>query len=191
MLPENELCIFKTDLSFRMAEELDPKVYPIGKSQNKEFTKEVLYQSIIMIEAAPFRLKERIATLNEEELELKYREGSWTIRQIVHHLADSHMNMWIRVKHILTQENPTIQPYNQNLWADSVDYKTADLNNSLMIFEGIQNRFSNLIKHLNESDFKRTYFHPEYNKQYELSEVIQLYAWHGMHHVSQIEGIFK
>lgn len=191
MLPENELCIFKTDLSFRMAEELDPKVYPIGKSQNKEFTKEVLYQSIIMIEAAPFRLKERIATLNEEELELKYREGSWTIRQIVHHLADSHMNMWIRVKHILTQENPTIQPYNQNLWADSVDYKTADLNNSLMIFEGIQNRFSNLIKHLNESDFKRTYFHPEYNKQYELSEVIQLYAWHGIHHVSQIEGIFK
>lgn len=191
MLPENELCIFKTDLSFRMAEELDPKVYPIGKSQNKEFTKEVLYQSIIMIEAAPFRLKERIASLNEEELELKYREGSWTIRQIVHHLADSHMNMWIRVKHILTQENPTIQPYNQNLWADSVDYKTADLNNSLMIFEGIQNRFSNLIKHLNESDFKRTYFHPEYNKQYELGEVIQLYAWHGIHHVSQIEGIFK
>lgn len=174
-----------------MTDELDPKVYPIGKAPNREFTKEVLYQSIIMIEAAPFRLKERIATLNEEELELKYREGSWTIRQIVNHLADSHMNMWIRVKHLLTQENPTIQPYNQNLWADSTDYKTADLNDSLMIFEGVQNRFSNLIKHLNESDFKRTYIHPEYNKQYELSEVVQLYAWHGMHHVSQIEGIFK
>jgi uncharacterized damage-inducible protein DinB len=172
-------------------EELNPKVYPIGKAQNKEFTKEVLYQSIMMIEAAPITLKQRITNLSEEELELTYREGSWTIRQLVHHLADSHMNMWIRVKHTLTSENPTIQPYNQNSWADSVDYKTADLSDSLMIFEGVQNRFSNLLKHLAETDFQRTYIHPEYNKQYALSEVVQLYAWHGMHHVAQIEGIFK
>lgn len=174
-----------------MTEELDPKVYPIGKAQNLEFTKEVLYHSILMIESAPLRLRQRVTTLNEEELELKYREGSWTVRQIVHHLADSHMNMWIRVKHTLTQDNPTIQPYSQNAWADSVDYKTAPLENSLFIFEGVQNRFSNLIKHMSESDFKRTYVHPEYNKQYTLGEVVQLYAWHGMHHVAQIEGIFK
>lgn len=174
-----------------MTEELDPKIYPIGKAQNKEFTKEILYQSILMIESAPLRLKQRIITLNEEELELKYREGSWTVRQIVHHLADSHMNMWIRVKHTLSENNPTIQPYNQNAWADSIDYASATLEDSLQIFAGIQNRFSNLIKHLNEDDFKRTYVHPEYNKQYMLSEVVQLYAWHGMHHVAQIEGIFK
>lgn len=174
-----------------MNEELNPKVYPIGKVNYVEFTKEILYRSIIMVEAAPVRLKQRIATLNEDELELTYRDGGWTIRQIVHHLADSHMNMWIRVKHMLIQDNPTIQPYNQNAWADSIDYKTAPLENSLLIFEGVQLRFSNLLKHLNESDFGRTYVHPEYNKQYTLGEVVQLYAWHGMHHTAQIEGIFK
>ncbi|MBI3520302.1 MAG: putative metal-dependent hydrolase [Bacteroidetes bacterium] len=174
-----------------MAEELDPKTYPIGKAQNLEFTKDVLYQSILMIESAPVRLRQRIATLNEEELELTYREGSWTIRQIVHHLADSHMNMWIRFKHSLTTDNPTILPYNQNVWADSADYKSAPLESSLLIFEGIQARFSNLLKHMSESDFKRTYTHPEYKKVFTLAEATQLYAWHGLHHAAQIEGIFK
>lgn len=173
-----------------MAEELDPKTYPIGKAQNHEFTKDILYQSILMIESAPVRLRQRITTLNDEELELTYREGGWTVRQIVHHVADSHMNMWIRFKHALTSENPTIQPYNQNAWADSLDYKTASLDFSLIIFEGIQQRFSNLLKHMIESDFKRTYTHPEYNKQFTLGEAVQLYAWHGMHHVAQIEGVF-
>jgi uncharacterized damage-inducible protein DinB len=174
-----------------MTEELDPKTYPIGKAQNHQFTKDVLYQSILMVESAPVRLRQRITTLNEEELELKYREGSWTVRQIVHHLADSHMNMWIRFKHALTQENPTIQPYDQNAWANSVDYKSASLESSLLIFEGVQSRFSNLLKSMSEADFKRTYTHPEYNKQFTLGEATQLYAWHGLHHVAQIEEIFK
>lgn len=174
-----------------MTENIDPKVYPIGKVNYETFTKEILYRSILMIEAAPERLKQRVISLNEEELELTYKPGSWTVRQIVHHLADSHMNMWIRVKHTLSQNNPTIQPYNQNIWADSIDYKTAHLGDSLLIFEGIQHRFSNLLKHLSEDDFKRTYIHPEYGKTFSLSEVTQLYAWHGMHHVAQIEGIFK
>lgn len=174
-----------------MTEELDPKTYPIGKAQNREFTKEVLYQSILMIESAPVRLRQRITTLNEEELELKYRDGGWTVRQIVHHVADSHMNMWIRFKHTMTQDNPTIQPYDQNAWADSADYKSAPLESSLFIFEGVQARFSNLLKTMSEADFKRTYTHPEYNKQFTLAEATQLYAWHGMHHVAQIEGIFK
>lgn len=174
-----------------MTENIDPKVYPIGKVNYETFTKEILYRSILMIEAAPERLKQRVLSLNEEELELTYKPGSWTVRQIVHHLADSHMNMWIRVKHTLSQNNPTIQPYDQNIWADSVDYKTAHLGDSLLIFEGIQHRFSNLLKHLSEDDFKRTYIHPEYGKTFSLSEVTQLYAWHGMHHVAQIEGIFK
>lgn len=174
-----------------MAEELDPKIYPIGKVNQVEFTKDILYRSIMMVEAAPVSLRQRISTLNEDELELTYRDGGWTVRQIVHHLADSHMNMWVRVKHTLTQENPTIQPYDQNIWADSVDYKSAPLESSLLVFEGIQARFSNLLKTISEADFKRTYFHPEYKKTFTLSEVTQLYAWHGMHHLAQIEGIFK
>ncbi|MES2565221.1 MAG: putative metal-dependent hydrolase [Bacteroidota bacterium] len=174
-----------------MTEELDPKIYPIGKAQNNEFSKEVLYRSIIMVEAAPVSLRKRLETIAPQDLELSYRENGWTIRQIVHHMADSHMNMWIRFKHALTSDTPTIQPYDQNAWADSKDYKTASLESSLMIFEGIQDRFSNLLKHMEEDDFKRTYFHPEYNRPYTLGEVAQLYAWHSMHHVAQIEGIFK
>jgi len=174
-----------------MTEELDPKTYPIGKAQNQEFTKEVLYRSIMMVEAAPVSLRKRLETIAPQDLELSYRENGWTVRQIVHHLADSHMNMWIRFKHALTIENPTIQPYDQNLWANSADYKSATLESSLLIFEGIQSRFSNLLKTMSESDFKRTYTHPQYNKQFTLSEATQLYAWHGMHHVGQIEGIFK
>lgn len=174
-----------------MEEVLDIKTYPIGKVNYQEFTKDVLYRSIIMIEAAPVKLRQRITTLNAEELELSYRDGGWCVRQIVHHLADSHMNMWIRFKHTLTTDNFTIQPYNQNIWAEMQDYKTASLESSLSIFEGIQHRFSELLKTMSESDFKREYIHPEYKKTFTLAEATQLYAWHGLHHVAQIESIFK
>lgn len=174
-----------------MTEELDPKIYPMGKVNQVEFTKEVLYRCIMMVEAAPISLRKRLETISEKDLELSYKEGGWSIRQIVHHMADSHMNMWIRFKLALTETNPIIKPYNQDLWADMADYKTASVESSLSIFEGVQQRFSALLKVMSETDFKRIYIHPEYNKEYTLSEATQLYAWHGMHHVSQIEGIFK
>jgi uncharacterized damage-inducible protein DinB len=174
-----------------MTEELDPKTYPMGKVNQVEFTKEVLYRCIMMVEAAPVSLRKRLETISEKDLELTYREGGWNIRQIVHHMADSHMNMWIRFKLALTETNPIIKPYNQDLWADMADYKMASIESSLSIFEGVQQRFSALLKVMTESDFKRTYTHPEYNKEFTLSEATQLYTWHGMHHVAQIEGIFK
>ena len=174
-----------------MTEELDSKIYPMGKVNQVEFTKDVLYRCIMMVEAAPISLRKRLETISEKDLELTYKEGGWTIRQIVHHVADSHINMLIRFKLALTEENPTIKPYNQDLWAAMDDYKTAPLESSLLMFEGVQQRFSALLKVMSESDFKRTYTHPEYNKQFTLAEATQLYAWHGMHHVAQIEGVFK
>jgi uncharacterized damage-inducible protein DinB len=174
-----------------MTEELDSKIYPMGKVNQVEFTKEVLYRCIMMVEAAPTSLRKRLETISEKDLELTYKEGGWSIRQIVHHVADSHINMLIRFKLALTEENPIIKPYNQDLWAAMDDYKMAPLESSLLMFEGVQQRFSALLKVMSESDFKRTYTHPEYNKQFTLSEATQLYAWHGMHHVAQIEGIFK
>ena len=174
-----------------MTEELDSKIYPMGKVNQVEFTKEVLYRCIMMVEAAPVSLRKRLETISEKDLELTYKEGGWTIRQIVHHVADSHINMLIRFKLALTEENPIIKPYNQDLWAAMADYKSAPLESSLLMFEGVQQRFSALLKTMSESDFQKTYTHPEYNKQYTLSEATQLYAWHGMHHVAQIEGIFK
>ena len=174
-----------------MTEELDSKIYPMGKVNQVEFTKEVLYRCIMMVDAAPLSLRKRLETISEKDLELTYREGGWSIRQIVHHMADSHMNMWLRFKLALTETNPTIKPYNQDLWADMADYKTASIESSVLIFEGVQQRFSALLKVMSESDYKKTYTHPEYNKQFTLSEATQLYAWHGLHHVAQIEGIFK
>lgn len=174
-----------------MIEELDSKIYPMGKVNQVEFTKEVLYRCIMMLEAAPISLRKRLETISEKDLELTYKEGGWTIRQIVHHVADSHINMLIRFKLAMTEENPIIKPYNQDLWAAMDDYKSAPLESSLLMFEGVQQRFSALLKVMSESDFKKTYTHPEYNKQFTLAEATQLYAWHGMHHVAQIEGIFK
>lgn len=173
-----------------MSEELDPNVFPIGKVNQVEFTKDVLYRSIMMVEAAPVSLRKRLALLSDKDLELTYREGGWTIRQIVHHVADSHMNMLTRFKLALTEENPVIKPYNQDLWAQLPDYKLP-VESSLVLFESIQQRFSELLKVMTEADFKRSYVHPEYHKTYTLSEATQLYAWHGMHHVAQIDGIFK
>ncbi len=174
-----------------MTDDLNAKIYPIGQVNYVEFTKDVLYRSIIMVEAAPMRLRQRVATLNADELELTYREGSWCVRQLVHHVADSHMNMWIRFKHALTLTNPTILPYDENVWAAMDDYKTASLDSSLMIFDGVQQRFSSLLKTMNADDFNRTYHHPQYKKDFTLAQATQLYAWHGLHHTAQIEGIFK
>ncbi len=174
-----------------MRETLDPKTYPIGKVNQQEFTKEVLYRSIIMVEAAPLRLRKILESISEKDLALSYRGGGWSVRQIVHHVADSHMNMLVRFKLALTEESPvTIRPYKQDLWAELPDYKLP-VESSLALFESIQQRFSELLKVMSESDFKRAYVHPEYNKTYLLSEATQLYAWHGLHHTAQIEGIFK
>ena len=173
------------------SETIDLKIYPIGKVNQVEFTKDILYRSIMMVEAAPLSLRKILAQLSEKDLALSYREGGWNVRQIVHHVADSHMNMLIRFKLALTEENPTIKPYNQDLWAAMPDYEAAPLESSLLLFEGVQQRFSALLKVMSEADFSRTYVHPEYNKAYTLAEATQLYAWHGMHHTAQIEGIFK
>ena len=174
-----------------MSEELDPKTYPMGKPVYTEFTKEVLYNSIIKLEVAPMRLRKILESISENDLELTYRDGGWTVRQIVHHVADSHINMLVRFKLALTENNPTIKPYDENLWAAMEDYKTASLESSLMMFEGVQQRFLALLKTMSESDFKRTYTHPQYGTVVTLADATQLYAWHGLHHVAQIEGIFK
>ena len=174
-----------------MTEELDPKIYPIGKVNHVEFTKEVLYRSIIMIEAAPLQLKKVLESINDSDLELTYREGGWNIRQIVHHLADAHMNLFIRFKLALTEETPTIKPFNVNAWAETKDISSTALESSVILFEGIQQRMSALLKVMSEDDFKRTYYRDDTKVTTTLAQITQTYAWHGLHHISQIEGRFK
>lgn len=174
-----------------METELDKKIYPIGKANYTEFTKNVLYNSIILIELAPHRLRKVLESISEQDLELKYREGGWTIRQIVHHLADTHMNLFIRFKLALTEENPTIKPFDVNLWAQTPDNHSASIESSMLLFEAIQQRMLALLKVMGENDFKKTYYRADTKTEITLSHLTQTYAWHGLHHVSQIEGIFK
>lgn len=174
-----------------MTEELDPKIYPIGKVNQVEFTKEVLYRSIMMIEAAPIQLRKVLESISEKDLDLTYREGGWSIRQIVHHLADAHMNLFIRYKLALTEENPTIKPFDVNAWAKTKDIETTTIESSVILFEGIQQRMSALLKVMSEDEFKRTYYRDDTKVTTTLAQITQTYAWHGLHHIGQIEGIFK
>jgi len=138
------------------------------------------------IDEFPVKLKEAIKDLTEEQLDLVYRDGGWTIRQVVHHLADSHMNSLIRFKLALTEETPTIKPYYEDRWAELQDSKKADINLSIRLIEALHMRWVVLLKSLTESDFKKQFFHPGSQKMIGLDYNLGLYAWHGKHHIAHI-----
>ncbi len=123
------------------------------------------------------------------KLEQSYREGGWTARQIIHHLPDSHLNMYIRLKWTLTEVHPTIKPYNQDMWADLDEAKHGDIEVSLTLLEALHERVNRTLRKLNVIDFERTYFHPELQRNLTLDEMVQMYAWHGNHHVGQLKVI--
>ena len=121
----------------------------------------------------------------KDHLDTKNPEG-WSARQIIHHLADSHMNAFIRFKLGLTEEHPTIKPYDQNKWAETVDVKNVPVNNSITLLHALHRRWHALLITLNESDFMRTVYHPEQQKDISLWQLLQIYAWHGKHHATQV-----
>ncbi|MEZ5047764.1 MAG: putative metal-dependent hydrolase [Chitinophagaceae bacterium] len=154
----------------------------LSSSKRKEY--------ILDIEVLPKRLELLVQSLATFQLETSYRSGGWTINQIIHHLADSHMNMLIRLKLLLTEENPTIKPYQEALWAEMVDY-SLPFNNSITLLYTIHQKITIILKSLNEDAFLKTYFHPEYNRIVTLDEVIAMYSWHGKHHIAQIAGLMN
>lgn len=162
--------------------------YPIGKPDwRRPLSDAELALALAGIRSLPEELREAVAGLSEAGLDMPYRPGGWTIRQVVHHLADSHMNAYIRVRFALTEDKPTIMPYDEAAWAELEDAKRAPVEPSLALLEGLHARWHRLLAGLDEAGLARTFIHPE-NGPMTAGQVIALYAWHGRHHVAQIRN---
>ncbi len=163
--------------------------YPIGRFKPEvPLTQEKIDECIRDIEGAPAALARGVDGLSDSQLDTPYRPGGWTVRQVAHHLCDSHMNAFMRFKLALTEEEPTIKPYSQALFAELPDAKAAPVSVSLTLLEGLHGRWATLLKSMKPDDFMKTYRHPESGVQ-SLANVLQLYAWHGRHHVAQITSL--
>lgn len=161
--------------------------YPIGTFQMpKEKSNEQFQGFIKDIKELPEKLREAVQGLTEEQLNSPYREGGWTIRQVVHHVADASMNAFIRTKLALTENTPTINPFEENDWAVTVEAKEAPVELSLSLLDGLQKRWALLLEHLAEQDFSKTVYHPGLEKEIDVYTLTALYAWHGKHHTAHI-----
>lgn len=165
----------------------DSMKYPIGKFKAPEQITEAEISSwITIIETLPLKMREAVNGLTSEQMDSPYREGGWTIRQVVHHVADSHMNAYIRFKLALTEDNPTIKPYLEEKWAEQVEARHGQIEMSLRILEALHHRWTTVLSNIYSTDWKRTYYHPENKKTTALEEALGLYAWHSRHHVAHI-----
>lgn len=173
------------------AEKLDER-YPIGKfSYNiKDNNKKQREIFISEIELVPSNLRKAVSGLSASQLDTPYREGGWTIRQVIHHLPDSHLNAYIRFKLALTEDNPAIKTYDETKWAEFIDYLNTPVELSINLLHNLHNRWIILLKSMSDKDFKKTYLHPELGKV-DLEWVTAQYAWHGKHHIAHITNLCK
>lgn len=161
--------------------------YPIGQFEKPEqISAKILEKWIKTIESFPSNLVFEVNNLSDIELEYKYRNGGWNIRELIHHCADSHINSLIRFKLALTEDTPTIKPYFEDRWAELPDVKYSPLKYSLEIITGLHARWSILLRNLDEDDLSREFYHPESNKIISLKENIGIYSWHCEHHLEHV-----
>jgi predicted tellurium resistance membrane protein TerC len=166
----------------------DPS-YPIGKFQAKEtYTSEELQKLIAKIEHLPVKLEAAVESLSNEQQDTPYRDGGWTVRQVVHHLSDSHMNAYIRTKWALTENSPLIKAYDQKSWAETPDAKMP-IEGSLDVLKSLHKKWGGMLKQLKADDLTKEFIHPETNKHIRLSQLIATYAWHGDHHLAHINSL--
>lgn len=163
--------------------------YPIGKVQLVEFSEKEKEARLADILFLPRMLEFAVLNLNEDQLQTPYREGGWTVNQLVHHVADSHMNAYIRCKLALTEDNPTIKPYNQDAWVRTTDVENVPVNISITLLHALHHRWYELLKTLQEEDWKKTVFHPEQQRTISLWNLLQIYAWHGKHHATHVTNL--
>jgi hypothetical protein len=162
--------------------------YPIGKFQRDASpSPENNRRHILEIEAAPAQLRRAVAGLTSAQIDTPYRPEGWTVRQTVHHLADSHMNAYVRFKLALTEDAPTIKLYDEALWAQTADNQEP-VEISLALLEALHQRWSNLLQSMKESDYTRTLVHPE-NGVVPLHVQLAIYGWHGRHHTAHITAL--
>jgi uncharacterized damage-inducible protein DinB len=167
---------------------MDPR-YPIGKYEAQPFSQKQKEEWLLQIKFLPEELEMVVQNLDEHQLETPYREGGWTVKQLIHHVADSHMNAYIRFKLGLTEEQPTIKPYLEKKWAELNDVELIPINTSLTLLHALHQRWYAAIKDLTEQDFERTVVHPEQGKVMSLWLLLGLYAWHGKHHTAHIHSL--
>ena len=157
--------------------------------QAEERNEELVTEYIDQIKQLPFQLEQAILNLDITKLNSPYRPDGWTVHQLVHHVADSHMNAFIRFKLALTENNPTIKPYDENEWVKLEDVSLQPVNVSLTLLHALHRRWATLLKHINQEQWNKTLFHPEHNKSMTVWELLQMYAWHGKHHVAHITAL--
>lgn len=172
-----------------IATEIDPR-YPIGEFKPQPFSIEQKVEWMADIKFLPVQLENAILNLDEHQLATPYREGGWKVSQLVHHVADSHINAYCRFKLGLTEENPAIKPYDQALWADLNDVQKLPVNISLTLLHALHLRWHELMKYITDDQWNNcTIFHPEYKKTIRLWTLLGQYAWHGKHHVAHITSL--
>ncbi len=163
--------------------------YPIGRfAWSGENSKDDRWRYLDEIERAPANLRAAVAGLSDEQLDTPYRPGGWTVRQLVHHLPDSHLNSYLRFRLALTEEEPIIKPYQENRWAELADARTAPAETSVALLESLHGRWILLLRSLSPADFARQFRHPEMG-MVSLEWSLAHYAWHGRHHVAHITSL--
>ncbi len=166
------------------AQAVDPR-YPVGKFHyDGPYSEAQRTELLTTLSELPAKLRAAVAGLNEKQLDTPYRDGGWTVRQTVHHVADSHMNSFIRFRLAITEDNPTIKPYNEALWAE-IPYAKEPVEVSLKLIDSLHRRMDVMLRAVKPEDWTRTLVHPE-NGQMTLDKMLGIYAWHSRHHVAHI-----
>lgn len=165
--------------------------FPIGKYTPGEIKFDEMEKWIEDIDNLPEQLSEVLKNVDEEALSFTYRPEGWSIRQLIHHLADSHMNAFIRFKLALTEDNPTIKPYLEDKWATMHDVKEVSILSSQMILNGVHERLTSVLRDMSVQEFSRKYTHPEHGKSLDLAYTVGMYSWHGRHHLAHINSALK
>ncbi len=163
--------------------------YPVGTFQRKEDISDKERQQYIRdIADAPANFRRVVSGLSDDQLSTPYRPGGWSVKQVIHHMPDSHMNAYIRFKLALTEDQPTIKTYSEQLWAELHDARNAPVEASLLLLESLHARWAMLLNAMEPVDFERPLVHPD-NGLMKLHMLLQLYAWHGRHHLAHIVSL--
>ena len=163
--------------------------YPIGKYEPKPYSFSLKDEWLADIKFLPQAIEQAINNLDEAQLQTPYRDGGWTVHQVVHHVADSHMNAYCRFKLGYTEDNPTICPYDENLWIATADVQTLPVNISITLLYALHQRWSEFLRSFTQEDFQKTIYHPEHKKEMTLWFLLGMYAWHSKHHVAHITSL--
>ncbi|KUJ60421.1 hydrolase [Flavobacteriaceae bacterium CRH] len=172
--------------------DLEKLKYPIGKFEiPTAYTTNYIADKIQIIESFPEKLKKETIYLTDQQLNTPYRPGGWTVRQVIHHCAESHMNCFIRLKWALTEKNPVIKAYDETLWAELSDDLNMPIQPTISLLEGLHFRLAYLMKNLSQTELEKSFIHPENNSEYRIKQIIGSYAWHGEHHLAHITNLKK